>query len=158
MTDAMTQVSVDRVVAASPERLYELISDVSRMGEWSPETAVCAWTGGATGPAVGAKFKGTNRNGKKKWSTTCTVVVADPGRAFAFEVSSGPLKVARWEYAFQPEGDGCRVVETWTDRRGVIVKLGGKPVSGVADRGAHNRATMEQTLERLASAATAASA
>jgi hypothetical protein len=147
------EVRVERVISADPLDLYGLVADVGRMGEWSPETEACEWTGGATGPAVGAKFKGTNRNGKKKWSTTCRVVVADPGKAFAFDVTVGPLKVARWAYAFEPTGDACRVTETWTDHRGRVVTWAGKPASGVADRTSHNRATMEQTLERLATAA-----
>lgn len=149
-------VQVERVITADPGVLYALVADIQRMGEWSPETEACEWTGGATGPAVGAKFKGKNRNGKKKWSTTCAVVTADPGKAFAFDVTVGPFKVARWAYAFEPNGDACRVTETWTDNRGRVATLMGKPASGVADRASHNRATMEETLERLASAAESA--
>jgi hypothetical protein len=147
------EIQVERVIPADPGILYELVSDIRRMGEWSPETETCTWSGGSTAPAVGAKFKGTNRNGKKKWSSTGTVVVADPARAFAFDVSVGPLKIARWGYRFEPVGEGCRVTETWTDQRGRIATWAGKPASGVADRATHNRATMEQTLERLAAAA-----
>ena len=57
-------------VAAAPEKVYELVSDVTRMGEWSPETTSAEWIDGATGPAVGARFKGRNRNGVARWSTT----------------------------------------------------------------------------------------
>ena len=61
------QIEVSRVVSASPERVYELVSDLPRMGEWSPENTGGKWVKGATGPAVGALFEGTNRLGKKKW-------------------------------------------------------------------------------------------
>ena len=147
------QIQVVRVISAEPGALYALVADIERMGEWSPETEACEWTKGAAGPSVGATFQGKNRNGKKKWSTNCTVVVADPGKAFAFDVTAGPFKVARWGYSFEPSGDACRVTETWTDHRGRIATWAGKPASGVADRAAHNRAGMEHTLERLAAAA-----
>ena len=56
-----------------------MVSDVTRMGEWSPETIRCTWIDGATGPAVGARFKGTNRRGIFRWSTKPEIVVADRG-------------------------------------------------------------------------------
>ncbi len=144
------EVSVDRVINASPDELWNRVADIDRMGELSPENDGGRWVKGATGPAVGARFKGDNKYGKRKWSTDCTIVECEPGRAFAFEVTSGPLKVARWGYRFEPVDGGCRVTETWTDRRGWLVTTLGKPVSGVGDRAAHNRASMEATLERLA--------
>jgi hypothetical protein len=147
MTD---EISVERVIAATPEALWARVSDIERMGDISPEATGGSWLKGATGPAVGARFKGDNRNGKKKWSTTCTIVTADPSRAFAFDVTVGPFKVARWAYRFEPVDGGCRVVETWTDQRGGVAKKAGKPASGVADRDTHNRQTMEATLARLA--------
>lgn len=150
-----TEVSVSRDVAAPAEVVWAMISDVTRMGEWSPETTACTWKGDATGPVVGARFVGRNRNGRRQWSTACEVVAADPGRSFAFDVTVGPLKVARWEYRLEPTDDGCRVTETWTDQRGAIAKLAGGPASGVKDRVEHNRAGMAHTLGRLAAAAEA---
>jgi hypothetical protein len=147
MTD---EISVERVIAATPEALWARVSDIERMGDISPESTGGTWLRGATGPAVGARFKGENRRGKKSWSTTGKVVAAEPGREFAFEVVAGPFKVARWSYRFEPEGGSCRVIETWTDQRGWVANRLGKPVSGVADRASHNRESMEATLTRLA--------
>jgi uncharacterized protein YndB with AHSA1/START domain len=147
------QVSVTREIGAPAERVWAMVSDVTRMGEWSPENEGGEWLRGATGAQPGASFRGTNRNGKKRWKTVATVVEVEPGRVFSFRVKATGLKVAEWRYAFEPTATGCRVTETWTDQRGVIVKILGKPVSGVGDRAAHNRAGMEQTLERLAAAA-----
>jgi uncharacterized protein YndB with AHSA1/START domain len=150
---AEATVHVEQAIAASPESLYDLVSDVTAMGSWSPETTACRWIGGATGPVVGARFKGTNRNGWRRWRTTCTVVSAERGRRFAFDVGFGPLPVARWAYDFLSDGDGCKVVETWTDRRhGWMVKV--SPVAmGVSDRPGHNRESMTTTLSRLRTAA-----
>ena len=147
------KVAVSREIAAAPEALWDMVSDVTRMGEWSPETTKAEWQKGAVGPVVGAAFKGTNENGGKRWSTGATVTAAERGRRFAFSVAAGFVKVADWSYDFEPTDTGCRVTETWTDRRNGLIKLIGKPISGVSDRAGHNRAGMEQTLERLSAAA-----
>jgi uncharacterized protein YndB with AHSA1/START domain len=147
------QVAVSKDIAAPAALVWAMVSDVTRMGEWSPETKVVEWIKDATGPAVGAKFRGTNSNGKKTWSTDATVVDADPGKRFAFNVDVGPVKVALWSYDFEPTDGGCTVTETWTDRRNRVIKALGKPISGVADRAAHNRQGMVDTLDRLAVAA-----
>jgi hypothetical protein len=61
------------------------------------------------------------------------------------------VKVARWAYAIEPKGDGCTVTETWTERRPKLLQiLFGKAVSGVADRSAFNKTSMETTLQRVA--------
>jgi uncharacterized protein YndB with AHSA1/START domain len=146
-------VSVSREIAAPAETVWAMVSDVTRMGEWSPENESCVWLGDATGPQPGAKFRGSNRIGKKSWKTLSTVVDAEPGRRFSFRVSAGPFSVAEWGFTFEATAGGCRVTETWKDERGRFFK----PISGIAtgvpDRAAHNRAGMEQTLERLAAAA-----
>jgi uncharacterized protein YndB with AHSA1/START domain len=147
------QVSVSRDIAAPAERVWALISDVTRMGEWSPETVGATWLGRAVGPAPGARFRGRNRNGRRTWTTVATVLEAEPGRSFAFRVKAGPFDVADWAYRIEPTAAGCRVTETWTDRRGRLVAALGRPVSGVADRASHNRATMARTLDNLAAAA-----
>jgi ribosome-associated toxin RatA of RatAB toxin-antitoxin module len=151
--------SVERVVAATPEVLWAMIADVTRMCEFSPENTGCEWIGSTKEPVVGAKFRGTNEHGKKKWKTVSTVVDAQPGRSFAFVVKAGPFGVARWEYRFDAADEGgCRVTETWIDQRGLVGRTLAGPVSGVTERTAHNRAGMETTLERLGAAAEKTSA
>src|SRR5207237_239229 len=83
-------------------------ADVRRMGEWSPECVRCEWLGGAAGATVGARFRGHNRNGLRRWSTVSTVVAADPRRIFAFRVSSLGLPVPEWRSAVTPTPGGCR--------------------------------------------------
>jgi uncharacterized protein YndB with AHSA1/START domain len=146
-------VVVRRRIEAPAAQVWSMISDITRMGEWSPENTGGKWIKGASGPAVGAKFNGTNRNGKKKWSTTSTVVAAEPGERFAFVVDVGPIAISQWSFDLDDDASGCTVTQTWTDRRGFLARAIGKPASGVSDRTMHNRATMEVTLERLAAAA-----
>ncbi|MGZ4713319.1 MAG: SRPBCC family protein [Acidimicrobiia bacterium] len=149
----MDTLSVETDIAAAPETVWSLISDITRMGEWSPESTGGKWKGGASGPAVGAKFAGTNANGKKSWSTDCEVTDCEPGRTFGFRVTAVGLKIARWNYVIEPTPTGSHVTETWTDDRGGFAKFAGKLASGVADRAPHNRAGMEQTLAALKAAA-----
>ena len=123
------------------------------MAEWSPENESAQWLRGATGATPGATFKGTNRNGSKRWSSVGTIVEAEPGRTLAFRVNAGGMSVAAWSYRFEPTAEGCRVTEAWTDRRNPVLKVLSRRVTGVADRAAHNRDGMTKTLERLATAA-----
>jgi uncharacterized protein YndB with AHSA1/START domain len=149
-------VSVSTVIAAPPERVYDLISDVTRMGEWSPETVRCRWLDDAAGPMVGARFTGVNAYGDRRWSTVCRVVAAERGHEFAFEVTGGRiLRVARWRYRFRAVADGCEVTEHWTDRRGALLKWFGRRTLRIEDRAEHNRRGMEQTLARVKAAAEA---
>ena len=146
-------VVVTEEIDAPAERVWAMVADLPRMGEWSPENEGASWLGGATAAAPGARFRGTNRNGSRRWRTSGRIVECEPGRRLAFRVSAGGLRVAEWRYTVEPTASGCRVTETWVDQRGPIVKAFGKPVSGVGDRVEHNRRGMEETLRRLRAAA-----
>jgi hypothetical protein len=139
-------------VDAPAERVYALVSDLTRMGDWSPETTRVSWRKGATGPAIGAQFRGWNRKGVVRWFTDGKVVAAD-GREFAFDVFSFGIPVARWGYRVVPDGDGCTLTETWDDHRaGPFKKITGVALN-VHDRAAHNTAGIEATLAKIKAAA-----
>jgi hypothetical protein len=148
----MSDIEVSRVIAASPETLYDIVSDLPRMGDLSPENTGGMWVNGATAPDVGAEFRGTNSRGDKHWATTAIVERADRGHEFAFRVRVGPVKVARWTYRFEPVEGGTKVIETWEDMRGWLAKKAAFVTSGVKDRQTHNRDTMTVTLGNLARA------
>jgi hypothetical protein len=103
------QYSESIVVARSPEAVYDMVSDVTRMGEWSPICTACWWDDG-DGPRVGAWFTGRNEMPERTWETRSQVVAADRGREFAFEVNSGWV---RWGYTFTPVDSGTQVTESW---------------------------------------------
>ncbi len=145
-------VRVEREVAgATPEQLYAMVADVTRMGEWSPETTSCRWLGDASGPQVGARFVGVNKASWHVWATVCRVTDATPGRRFAFDVALG-LPVANWAYRFEPVEGGTRVVQTWTDRRGWLFRNFGWVAHGISDHHEHNAVNMATTLDNLAAA------
>ena len=147
---------VQRGMGAAPDLVWGLVADITRMGEWSPETVAAAWRGDAAGPALGARFTGTNRKGSKQWRSDCSVTACEPGRRFGFHVSIGPFSVADWAYELEPSEDGCVVTELWTDRRGALVTWLSPAVTGTRDRVRRNQETMTVTLDRLAAAAESA--
>ena len=134
-------------VAASPEAVYNLLSDLPRMGCWSPECTGITWRGQLRAPVEGARFVGHNRRGRLRWSTFGEVVRAEPGRAFAFEITVGPAKVARWEYLVAETPGGCTVTEQWTDRRAAPVRLLLDTAMGPRERA--NARGMRHTLQAI---------
>ena len=141
-------------VAAPADRVWAMVSDLPGMGAFSPENRGGKWVSG-DGPAVGAVFVGTNGRGARRWSTRCTVVRSEPGRSFAFDVASVGMPVARWSYQLEPDGGGCRLSETWEDRRGGLLRRLGVLVTGVSDRAAFSATSIEHTLAEVKSAAEA---
>lgn len=97
------------VIACSPEMLYDLVSDVTRMGTWSPVCQACWWDEGA-GPRVGAWFTGRNEAAGRTWETRSEVVAAEPGREFTFVVGGAWV---RWSYTFTPVDGGTQLTEFW---------------------------------------------
>jgi hypothetical protein len=136
-------------INASPDDVFRTITDLPAMGRLSPENTGGKWLNGAKGPAIGAKFKGTNANGAKSWTTTVTVVELTPPSTFAFEVNVGPAKVARWAYAIETTPTGSRVTESWTDRRSALSKWIGGKSSGVAHRDQFTVQSIQTTLDNL---------
>jgi hypothetical protein len=146
---AETHAEATETIAADAHTLYALVSDLSQMGRWSPEAVGGKWIKGAAGPTVGAKFHGNNKSGWRRWSTTAEITEAEPGKRFAFHVSSAGVPVADWSYDFASVGDSTIVVENWTDLRPGWLDRLSKPVMGVPDRAVHNQRNMALTLTAL---------
>ena len=140
--------SVTVRMAASPAQVWDLVSDITRIGEFSPETFEAEWLGDAVGPAVGATFRGhvrRNEIGPVYW-TTCRVVVCEPEREFAFVVlGPGGKGLNRWSYRIEPGEAGTEVTESFElagSLRAYWMVLGWA-------RGRRNRQDMARTLERM---------
>ena len=97
------------LISRSPQDVYDMLADITRMGEYSPVCKACWWDEGS-GPEVGSWFSGRNEQAGRTWETRSQVVAADPGREFAFAVGG---VWARWGYTFAPEEGGTRVTESW---------------------------------------------
>jgi hypothetical protein len=97
------------VVQVPPEQLYDLVSDVTRTGEWSPVCRACWWDEGTPGE-VGSWFTGRNQTPERTWETRSQVVAADRGREFAWLVGGA---FARWGFTLEPADGGTRLTESW---------------------------------------------
>ena len=100
-------------IAAAPDVVYDLLTDLSRISELSPEFYKAEWENGATGPVAGAAFRGYNRFGGNEWDVGCVVKTAEPGREWAFVVPSDDGRDTLWRYEIEPTDAGCRVTESF---------------------------------------------
>lgn len=145
------QGSVSVQMAAPPHRIWSLVSDVTNTGRFSPETFEAEWLGGATGPVVGARFRGHVRRNGKKWLvywTKCTVTKCEPGLDFAFEVMGpGRAPSITWSYRFEPSGEGTLVTESFELGHSLALRLYAAFAKKTRTRtNIHN---MRATLERI---------
>ena len=138
-----------RTVPADPDRVWAVVTDLTTIGERSPET-YRAKPLDRRFPAEGSAFRGYNRNGVFRWATRSTVTISEPARAFAWRVSLLGLPVADWRIDIRSDGEGQSVVtqQTW-DRRGLLLRALSPAATGVRDRAARNNRGIAQTLSRL---------
>jgi hypothetical protein len=134
---------------ANPDQIWDLVSDVTRIGEYSPETFEAEWLDGASGPAVGARFRGhVKRNGRGPiYWTQCQVTESEPGRAFAFHVLTGGRPTNTWRYELKP-GDGATDVTESFELAPVLPLRIYWALAGWT-RGKTNEQGMRHTLERI---------
>lgn len=153
MRQELTHDSVERYIEATPEAVYDVVADVTRTPELSPEIVACEWLDGATGPAVGVRFRATNHAGRgPDWHNEPVITAAERGREFAFVRTERGAGTIAWRYVLSPEGSGTRVTESYEVTRPVA--MFGWFVIGVLygnkDRRADLRRGMAKTLEQLA--------
>jgi hypothetical protein len=140
----------DRIVVnRSPDELYAMVADVTRMGEWSPICKACWWDEG-DGPRVGAWFTGRNELPERTWETRSEVVAADPGREFAFAVHG---TIARWGYTFTPVDGGTEITESWEFLPGGLEffeqRFGDESAAQIADRVEKAQTGIAETLAAI---------
>lgn len=150
------QVSGTIEIDAEPKAIFGMVTDLPRMGEWSPENAGGTWQKDATEAVVGARFLGTNVNDKKAWNVAVIVTELTEPTRFAFRTVLGPLTIAWWSYDIAPTPTGCAVTETWVDTRPPILSfLLGRQITGRHDRASFTRHSIDTTLANLKLAAEA---
>ena len=134
---------------APAQAIWDLVSDVTRIGLYSPETFEAEWLDGATGPEVGARFRGhVKRNGRgPTYWTTCTVTESVPGESFFFAVGEPDKAQNTWGYRLVPAGDGTDVTESFRLRPTLPIRIYWTLLGWA--RGRTNRDGMRTTLERI---------
>jgi hypothetical protein len=138
-------------IEATPEAVYDLVADITRMPEWSPETYKADWRPGWTSAVPGARFRGWNKMGPLRWFTDPIIDVADRGRELAFTTGIfGRGRMTTWRFRFEPaSGGGTDVTESWEELNGLLGRLLPKA------REEQLKSGMQQTLARLKAAAEA---
>jgi uncharacterized protein YndB with AHSA1/START domain len=145
-------IEVSRDIAAAPAAVFAAITDVTRMGEWSPETFAAAWKDGFDHAELGAVFVGQNQANGNEWTTEATIVDLVENERFFFDCSVNDFVFAKWGYVIEATDRGCTVTEYSQNLIPEQFREQSAAISGVTDRDTHNRAGMEVTLERLAAA------
>ena len=147
--------SVTVHIKAAPEQIWPLVSDVTNTKRFAAETFDAEYLDGATGPAVGVRFRGhVKRNGwgPVYWSTA-TIDACEPGKEFAFTVALAGRPAIRWGYQFVPRADGTDVTESFELRDVWYLRLYWAALGWT--RGKTNVENMRATLERIKAAAEA---
>jgi len=134
---------------APAEEIWSLVSDVTKIGLYSPETFEAEWLDGASGPALGARFRGhVKRNGRGPvYWTQCRVKACEPGKEFTFAVEAGGKAVNTWSYKLEPAGDGTDVTESFELAPTLAMRLYWAALGWA--RGKTNEEGMRRTLERI---------
>jgi hypothetical protein len=142
-------------IDTDPGLLYDLVSDVTRTPEWSPQVVSCAWLDGATGAAVGARFTARNRQKWFTWSNKPVVEVADRGREFAVIRTERGAGTIRWSYLFAPDAAGTSVALSYQVLQPVPIGLHVilRLLYGVRDLQADLHENILTSLQRLADVA-----
>jgi uncharacterized protein YndB with AHSA1/START domain len=144
-------------IDAPPEQVWALVSDITKMGEYSPEVLEAEWLDGATGAALGARYRGhvkRNENWPVLYWTTCEITECIPGEVFEFAVvwQDRPLNV--WRYEFRAtEAGGTDVTESFDLGDNWLTKVWW-PLGGFM-RQRRNERDMTRTLQRVKAVAEA---
>jgi uncharacterized protein YndB with AHSA1/START domain len=147
----MMKASVTVRMNAPAEKIWDLLADVRNTPRWSPEVFESEWLGGATGPALGATFRGhvkRNEIGPVYW-TKCRVTACEPGREFGFAVLAGDRALNNWHYRLTPVDGGTDVTESFRMTEGPFTTLFG--MLGGQLRTRRNIRDMTTTLNRIKS-------
>lgn len=150
MTDP-TPMATGRITVTAPTAtVYDAVTSLDVLAQLADEAVSMRWIEGSRA-RVGATFAGHNRNGIRRWTTTCTVVDAAPGERFGFEVTYGPLNtpIAHWRYDIAETETGCTVTESMWDRRPAWFRRIAGVATGVSDRERVNAEHIDATLRRL---------
>jgi ribosome-associated toxin RatA of RatAB toxin-antitoxin module len=152
MRQELTTDTVERYIEAPPETLYDLVADVTRTPELTPDIARVTWLDGATEPAVGARFKAINTIGHMRWSNKPVITALEPGRAISWSRTEAFGGTVEWHWRFDPEGTGTRVTHGYevTDP---ITRIGWFIIGTLGRRKDRKRdlhESMGNTLERIA--------
>ena len=143
----------ETVARAPAEAVWQIIADVTRVGEWSHECRGARLLGGARAAAPGVRFRGQNRSGLFRWSRSCVFTVVEPPRALVWRTGGlwGRVDSTQWRIDLEPVADGTRIVQTYQVLRVApgLDRVYWRLIKAHRDR----RAALADDLDRLAALA-----
>lgn len=112
MSQVQKQSRVEVVVDATLGQVWEVVSDVTRVGEWSHECHTARWLGGVDGPSPGVRFRGRNRAGLARWGRTCEIETVDPPNEIVWRTVPSPLfpDSTRWRIQLESTSQGQTLI------------------------------------------------
>jgi uncharacterized protein YndB with AHSA1/START domain len=116
MARIMRRASVEVVVEATPQAIWDVVSDPARLGEWSHETSGGVWLDGAAAAVPGARFRALNRSGKNRWTRISEIVLAAEPKELVWRTVPGRVNrdSSEWRIRLEPLDDGgTRVVQSY---------------------------------------------
>ncbi|MCA1835489.1 MAG: SRPBCC family protein [Actinobacteria bacterium] len=151
---------VCRCLAAPPGKVWALVSDITRFGDWGGECVHAEWIDGADGPGVGARFRGHQVGQGREWTSVSVVVEAQPGVSFAWAVGDPQFPSATWRYQLASDGLGGTILRYRavmgpgpSGLSDAIAKAPEREDSSIADRLNEHARNMTATLEAIKQAA-----
>lgn len=125
------EVVVEAEIAATPERVWDLVTDITLLPRFSTELQSAEWAEGFAGPGPGAQFLGTNRHPAiGEWTTRSYVVDFEDPRCFGWSVGDTEKPAATWRFDIEatPSGSLLRyTAQLGEGRSGVTMLIGREP-------------------------------
>jgi len=153
MSQVQKNSRVEVVVNATVQEVWQVISDVTRVGEWSHECHTSRWLGDAAGPAPGARFRGRNRAGWARWGRTCEIMAVDPPRLIVWRTVPTPIfpDSTQWQVELNPSADRTLITQSFTVLRAawLLDRLYARLIPSHQDRDAR----LAEDLARIGAAA-----
>ena len=102
-------------IDAPIDEVWALVSDVTRVGEYSVECRSCEWMGDDAAPRTGARFRGRNRRNTSRWTRICEVVDVDAPNRFVWRTL--PTRVlpdsTEWRFELAETGGRTQLTESF---------------------------------------------
>jgi uncharacterized protein YndB with AHSA1/START domain len=156
MTTSYEPLLEDRIEISAPvSRVWELVSDVVRMPEWSPQVSSTRLRKGFVRCELGAEFTNLNHEGELQWTTHGKITRYDAEQAIAFRIADNYVI---WSFLLEPAGDGTVLTQRRETPEGISdlsLEWTDAFLGGQAAFTETLRAGMRQTLERIKAAAEA---
>ncbi len=136
MNRTLIVASID--IDASPEDVWSVVSDLKRMGEWSPQCKKMIVLGRRV--KKGTRTVNINSAGRFHWPTNAKVTEFEPNKKLSFRIVENRTI---WSYELEPTASGTKLPESRCAPNGVSAGA-----NFAIERGMGGTDKFEHSLER----------